>query len=82
MKGAQTLVQVISDAIKEGATVNDIIKSTVKPTVGAVFEATFDYVASKLIEMRNIQNDLPSFILPIVLLEFNQARSRTMPRRD
>ena len=53
MKGVQTLLKAGSKAIKEGATVKDVIKSTLKPTVGAVLGATVDKVASKLIEMRN-----------------------------
>ena len=36
MKDAQTLLKAGSEAVKEGATVNDVIKSTLKPTVGAV----------------------------------------------
>ena len=59
MKGVQTLLKASSKAIKEGTTVKDVIKSTLKPTVGAVLGATVDQVASKLIEMRNNQNDAP-----------------------
>ena len=46
MKGVQTLVKAGSEAIKEGVTVKDVIKSTLKPTVGAVLGATVDQVAS------------------------------------
>ena len=46
MKGVQTLFKANSEAIKEGATVKDVIKSTLKPTVGAVLGATVDQVAS------------------------------------
>ena len=53
MKGAQTLLKAGSEAIKEGATVNDAIQSTLKSTVGAVLGAMVDQIASKLIEMRN-----------------------------
>ena len=42
MKGAQTLLKAGSVAIKEGDTVTNIIKSTLKPTVGAVLGATVD----------------------------------------
>ena len=59
MKGIQTLLKAGSKAIKEGATVNDVIKYTLKPPVGAVLGATVDQVAFKLIEMRNNQNDAP-----------------------
>ena len=55
MKGIQTLLKAGSEAIKEGATVKDVIKSTLKPTVNVVLGATVDQVASKLIEMRNNQ---------------------------
>ena len=81
MKGAQTLLQAGSEAIKECATVNDVIKSTLKPTVGAVLGATVDQVASKLIEMRNNQNDALLSNPPIVLPELNQLGSGKERRR-
>ena len=64
-----------SKAIKEGATITDVIKSTFKLTVGAVLGATVDQVASKLIEMRNNKNDAPPFNPPIILPELNQTGS-------
>ena len=67
MKGIQALLQAGSEAIKEGATIKDVIKSTLKPTVGAVLGATVDHVAFKLIEMRNNQNDAPPPNVPIML---------------
>ena len=36
IKGDQTYLKAGSEAIKTGATVKDVIKSTLKPTVGAV----------------------------------------------
>ena len=45
IKGIQTLLKAGSEAIKEGATVKDAIKSTLEPTVGAVLGATVDQVA-------------------------------------
>ena len=75
MKGIQTLLKAGSEAIKEGATVKDVIKSTLKHTVGAVLGSTVDQVASKLIEMRNNQNDAPPPNPPIMLPELNQAGS-------
>ena len=75
MKGIQTLLKAGSEAIKEGATVIDVIKSTLKPTVGAVLSATVDQVASKLTEMRNNQNDAPPPNPLIMLPELNQAGS-------
>ena len=81
MKGAQTLFKAGNEAIKEGAMVKDVIKSTLKPTVGAVLGATVDQVASKLIAMRNNQNDEPPPNPPIVLPEFNQAGSGKKRRR-
>ena len=59
MKGVQTLLKAGSEAIKEAATVKDVVKSTLKPTVGAVLGATVVKVAPKLIEMRDTQNDAP-----------------------
>ena len=73
IKGAQALLTAGSEEIKEGATVKDVIRSTLKPTVGAVLGASVDQVASKLIEMRNKQNDAPPPNPPIMLPEFNQA---------
>ena len=43
--------------------------------VGAVLGATIDQVASKLIEMRNNQNDAPPSNPPIMLPELNQTGS-------
>ena len=75
MKGIRTLSKAGSEAIKEGATVNDVIKSTLKTTVGAVLGATVDQVTSKIIEMRNNQNDAPPPNPFIMLPELNQAGS-------
>ena len=75
MKGIQSLLKVGSEAIKERTTVTDVIKYTLKPTVGAVLGATVDQVASKLIEMRNNQNDAPLPNPPIMLFELDQAGS-------
>ena len=82
IKNVQTLLKAGSEAIKEGATVKDVIKSVLKPTVGAVVGATVDQVASKLIEMRNNQNDAALPNPPIMLFELHQAGSgQTRPRR-
>ena len=86
-KGIQTLLKAGSEAIKEGATVKDVIKSTLKPMVGAVLGATVDQVASKIIEMRNNQNDAPTPNSPNMLPELNQAglgkkrRSQTLYKK-
>ena len=82
MKGIQTLLKAGSEATKEGATVKDVIKSTLKPTVGAVLRATVDQVAFKLIEMRNNQNDAPPPNPPIMLPELHQAGSGQKRRRQ
>ena len=79
--GAQTLYKAGSEEIKEGARINDVFKSTPKPMVGAVLGATVDQVASKLIEMRNNQNDAPLPNPPIVVPELIQAGSGTKRRR-
>ena len=75
MNGIQTFFKPGSKAIKEGATVKDVIKSTLKPTVGAVLGATVDQVANKLIEMQNNHNDAPPPNSPIMLPELNKAGS-------
>ena len=75
MKGIHTLFKAGSKAIKEGATVKDVIKSTLKPTIGSVLGATVDQFAFKLIEMRKNQNDTPPPNPPIMLPELNEAGS-------
>ena len=75
IKTAQTFLRAGSEAIKEGPTVKDIIKSTVQPTVGAVLGATAGQVALKLIEMRDKHDAAPPPNLPIGLPEMVQARS-------
>ena len=81
IKAAQTLLRAGSEAIKDGVTVKDVIKSTVQPTVGAVLGATVDQVASKLIEMRYKHDVAPPPNPPIVLPEMVQAGSGTKRRR-
>ena len=81
IKKAQTLLKSGSEAIKEGATVKDVIKSTLSPTVGAVIGAMVDQVASKLIQMRdNHDAALPPNRL-IVVAEIVQAGSGRKRRR-
>ena len=63
------MLKAVSETIKEGATVKDIIKSTIQPTVGAVLGATVDQVASKLIEMRDKHDTAPPPNPPIVVYE-------------
>ena len=60
MKDVQTHLKADSKAIKEGATVKDVIKFTLKPMVGEVLGATIEQVTSKRIEMRDNENDAPS----------------------
>ena len=73
MNGVQTILKANKEAIKEGATVKDVIKSRLKPTVGEVLGATVDQVASKLIKMRNNQNGAPPPNAAIMLPELQQA---------
>ena len=80
MKGIQTLLKAISESIKEGATVKDVIKFTLKPTVCAVVGATVAQVDSKLNEMRNNQTDAPQPNPPIMLPKLNQAGSGKQQR--
>ena len=63
IEGAQTFLKSGSDAIKEGATLKDVIKSTLTPTVGAVLGATVDQVALKLIHIRDGHPIQPSLSL-------------------
>ena len=81
IKGAETLLKSGSEAIKEGATFKDVIKSTLTPTVGAVLGATVDQIASKLIQMRDNNNVAPPLNQPIVVPEIVQAGSGRKRRR-
>ena len=81
MKGVQTLLKAGSEAIKEGATVIEIIKSTLKPTVNAVLNARVDQVASNLIQMGDNHDAPPPPIPLIVVPEIVQARSGNKRRR-
>ena len=47
IKGAQTLLKAGSEAIKDGATVKEVLSSTLKPTIGAVLGATAEQVANR-----------------------------------
>lgn len=48
MRGAQTLLKAGGDALKDGATVKEVISNTLKPTIGAVLGATAEQVANRL----------------------------------
>ena len=73
IKGAQTLLKAGSEAIKEGARVQGVVKSVLKPTVGAVLGSKVDQVASKLIQMRDNHDFAPSPNPFIVVPEIVQA---------
>ena len=81
IKGAQTLLKSGSETIKEGATIKDVIKSTLTPTVNAVVGATVDNVASKLIQMRDNNDAASPPNPPIVVPEIVQAGSGRKRRR-
>ena len=78
---AQTLRKAGSKAIKEGATVKDVMRSTIKPTVRAVSEATVHQVPFNLIEMLNNQDVATPYNTSIFLPELNQAGSAKKRRR-
>ena len=82
IKGVRTFLKAGRKAIKQGVTVKVVIKSTLKLTVNADLGATVDQIASKLIEMRNNQNDAPPLNPPIMLPELNQAWSGKKRRRQ
>ena len=48
MMGAQTLLKAGSKAIKDGATVKEVLNSTLKPTLNAFLGATAEQVANRL----------------------------------
>lgn len=48
MSGARSLLKAGSEAIKDGATFKDVLKQTLKPTVGSMLSATTEQVANRL----------------------------------
>ena len=48
-EGAKTLLKAGSDAMKEGASVKDIVQATLKPTLSAVVGATTQQIAKKIL---------------------------------
>jgi hypothetical protein len=48
MSGAKTLLKAGSEAIKDGATIKDVLSQTLKPTVGTMLSATAEQVANRL----------------------------------
>jgi len=48
MSGAKTLLKAGSEAIRDGATVKDVLSQTLKPTVGSIMSATAEQVANRL----------------------------------
>ena len=48
IKGAQTLLKAGNEAIKDGATVKEVLSLTLKPTIGAILNATAEQVANRL----------------------------------
>ena len=81
INGAQTFLKSGSEAIKEGATIKDVIKSTLTATVGAILDATVNQVASKLIQMRDNNEAAWPFNPTIVVPEIVQAVSGRKRRR-
>ena len=75
IKGAKTILNSSSEAIKEGPTVKDLIKSALKPTIGAVLGATVDQVASNLIQMCDNHDTEQPPNPPILVPEIVQAGS-------
>ena len=82
IKAAQTLLRAGSKAIKKGATLKNVIKSTVQPTVGAVLGATVKQVTSKLIAIRDKHDAAPPANPPIVVPEIVKAGSGRKRRRE
>ena len=81
LKGAQTLLKTTSEAIKEGATVNDVLKSTLKPTMGVVLGATAEQLARRLTDDKPAAAPPPGpaleALLPVTGQTGSGARKRT-----
>jgi hypothetical protein len=58
VKGAQTLLKAGNEALTQGITVKEALKSSIKPALDAVLAATADQVASKFL------NDKPAAAPP------------------
>ena len=69
IKRALALFKSCNEAIKEGATIKEVIKSALIPTVGAVLGATLNQVVSNLIQIRNTHDDKLPHYSPIVVPE-------------
>ena len=61
IKGAQTLLKAGSEAIKDGATVKEVLSSTLKPTIGAVLGVTAEQVANRFSSEKPTAAPLPGF---------------------
>ena len=48
LSGAKTLLKAGSEALTDGATVKEVLSNTLKPTVGALLNATAEQVANRL----------------------------------
>ena len=79
--GAQTRLKSISEAIKESANLKYVIKSALKPTIGAVLGAMVDLVASNLIQTRDNHDAAPPPNPPFLVPEIVQAGSGKKRRR-
>lgn len=49
MKGAQTLLKAGGEALRDGATVQEVLTNTLKPTVGAVLASTAEQVTNRFL---------------------------------
>ena len=49
MKGAQTLLKAGGEALKDGASLQEVVSNTLKPTIGAVLASTAQQVTDKFL---------------------------------
>ena len=81
IKGAQTLLKAGSEAIKDGATVKDVLKSTIKPTIGALLGATAEQMANRLSDEKSMAAPPPGPALEATLPPAPQTGSGKRKRK-
>lgn len=80
VKGAQTLLKAGSEAIKEGADVKDVLRSTLRPTMGVVLGATAEQLANRLTDNKPASAPPPGPALETVGPVTSQTGSGTRKR--
>lgn len=79
IKGAQTLLKAGSEAIKEGASVKDVLSSTLKPALGAVLGATAEQVQNRFLTDKSASAPPPGPALEATVSPQSGSGSKRKP---